>query len=158
MQIDIQPYIDKIPDILTQASQSYSKELAKIFASDEKYFEESQFKLSNIFDMLLHRPTNDLINQEDIKEKIRNFYCQLSFNREFNPQSSRQLVLTASKKKNDDFFTINLLINKEEINGISINFLENIIKFLLKDFLFSALLSYHFIASTERTGAAIFSK
>ncbi len=69
--------------------------------------------------------------------------------------SAKTQLLSISKKADSPLVTISLLVDKEKVQ-VSPTLIHNIIGDALKDIVFGHLFPIPFIASAERTGAAIF--
>lgn len=134
IELNIQDYLDQIPTILENASKSYTKILPYVFASSENKFSESIFTLD-----------------VDISEiRIENPY-------EKNMGAAKKQLFFISKKENSPLVTITLLVEKEIIK-ISLENISKIIDEAIKEIVFDPVFPRTFIASAERTGAAIFRK
>jgi len=119
---------------LKAASEQYSEQLYIVFAGNEKYFEHSSFSI------MLEEPDK----------------CpEVELERNFGTEKKR--LFKISKSKNNDFMEVSLLLQDEESN-LDKNAVKKTIGNAVKDILFGHLFPETFIASAERTGAAIFRK
>ncbi|MCE1248413.1 MAG: ATP-binding protein, partial [Firmicutes bacterium] len=134
VDIDISPYIKKASDILKDCCNKYSKNLASVFASSEKYFESSQFSMD--------------LDSSEIKTEE---------NYDTNISSSKTTIFKISKGAGKSHIQITLLTEKENIDLPNFIIGETISS-SIKTVAFSHTLPRPFIASAERTGAAIFQK
>jgi hypothetical protein len=128
--IDLMHYTTQIDDILQTACQEYSKQLAITFASEKSLFQTSKFSI----------------------EIAKNLPLEKEFKQTIGSGEGEMFSLT--KEENSNILLISLL-SKEKIT-----FPHHIIKDIIANFiieiLFDNLLPNVFIASAERTGAAIF--
>lgn len=134
IQVNVQDYIHIAQDVLSQACKVYTQELHRIFATPVDRFENTTFSIDLDFNQInLELPYNRQISSEKIS--------LLSL---FKESYSLNLVIT-------------LLVEKIEVK-LPIHILKNLIADSLKEIIFAPLLPRPFIASAERTGAAIFRK
>jgi hypothetical protein len=134
VELDIRHYIDNAPAILEIACEDYTKELPEVFAASEKSFKSSRFKV-------------------DLEKK--HIHPKATFERSMG--SSITQILTISKYADSTFVNFSLLFGNKKTQ-FSPNFIGKIIGDALKDIIFDHLFPNPFIASAERTGAAIFKK
>jgi hypothetical protein len=134
VHLDIQEYIENIEDIIDKGNQAYTKQLSKIFAAPLERFKESEF--------------HSIPNIQNIK---------LSDKFERRMRSTNTEVFSITKSEDSNTLVVTLLANKGN-NKIPLNILEDIIEDAVKDIIFAQIFPRPFIASTERTGAAIFRK
>ncbi|MEI6708071.1 MAG: AAA family ATPase [Methylococcales bacterium] len=132
IHINIDDYISRVPEILNRVCENYTKSLPDIFATSEEKFKESQFKVTIISD--------------DI-QPIKNY--------EQHIKAGNADVLTISKTEDD--FVITLLVEKGKLKVLR-DAIESTINNALNYIIFENLFPKPFIASAERTGAAIFRK
>lgn len=134
IELDIQEYIDNASDILKHACEEYQKELPDVFASSERHFKESRFKV-------------DL----DVKD----IHPRPIFERTMGSVKTHLLAIS----KDADSPTVNFsLLAQDEKTRFSPNFIRKIIGDTLKEIIFGQLFPNPFISSAERTGAAVFRK
>lgn len=132
-RIDLNKYAMNLEKIIEKSSQEYTKYLPTVFASSEKNFENSDFKLAI--------------------EKVN-----LDFNNKFQTsiKGKDKDLLIFTKEENSSILEITNLLNKnDEIPQIV---LTSLINNVIMDLLCSPIFPKPFIASAERTGAAIFRK
>lgn len=130
ISINLTHYTTQINDILRTACQKYSKQLADIFASKESLFQTSEFNIK-----VTKKPTLE----KEFKQTIG---------------SSEGEMFSLTKEKNDSNLLISLL-SKDKIT-FPHHIIKDIITSAIIEILFDDLLPNVFIASAERTGAAIF--
>ena len=137
ISIDIQEYIEQTQKIVTKGCQEYTKELPKIFAAAPERFKETKF------DVIV-----------DIND-INNISLNMKFENKINFPGGELFSIT----KNDDSteLVVTLLVEKPKAEILT-NIFNNFIANALKEIIFYQLFPNTFIASTERTGAAIFRK
>ncbi|NET43478.1 AAA family ATPase [Okeania sp. SIO2B3] len=137
ISIDIQEYIEQIQEIVAKGCQEYTKQLPKIFAADRERFKETKFDV--IVDI---NDINDISLNTKFERKI-NFPGRELFSITKNYDST-ELVVT-------------LLVEKAKAEILT-NIFNDFIANALKEIIFYQLFPRPFIASSERTGAAIFRK
>ncbi|MEH2235680.1 AAA family ATPase [Nostoc sp.] len=134
IRLDIQEYIKQSEQIVKTGCQAYTQELPKIFASRAERFKTTDFQVSL---------------------DIQNISLVKSFNREI--ASGEASIFSITKSEESTELVVTLLVEKEKVK-IPRDILERIIADALKDIIFDQFLPNPFIASAERTGAAIFRK
>jgi ABC-type branched-subunit amino acid transport system ATPase component len=132
VSLHIPSYLEQAQEILEQGCEFYSQQLYKIFAAPENKFRDAEFG-------------------------IKLDFSRLQFDQAFehNIQSQDVEVFSLVKPQNNLDLTITLLISSES-SLIPEAAVKSIISNALKDLIFSNYLPHPFIASAERTGAAIF--
>jgi predicted ATPase len=134
VHFDIQEYLDQATEIINKGNQAYTKQLSKVFATSAERFKEAKFQVS---------PNIDSIS------------CAEKFERRMRATNAEIFSITKSEESTD--LVVTLLAEREAIK-IPAQVIENIIEDAIKDIIFAQLFPRPFIASTERTGAAIFYK
>ncbi|MCY4171258.1 MAG: ATP-binding protein [Bacteroidetes bacterium] len=134
-RIDITQYTDMEDDILQKGCQNYTHHLSKIFASDSKYFSEAKFSLE--------------------LDKNVELTLRPSFERKLRSKKSE--LLSFSKPKGEAILTVSLSAENDDIDLPS-GMIKDAIADVINEILFDQYFPNPFIASTERTGVAIFSK
>ncbi|MBS4068173.1 MAG: ATP-binding protein [Sulfurimonas sp.] len=132
--INIEEYVKIAPKILDQGSDSYTKQLPMVFASAEKNFIDSKFQVS--------------LSPEDIQTNAP-FEKQIG--------AAKADLFSIAKAENQPEVIITLLVEKHKLRITSEN-IKRTISDAIKDIIFGHLFPNPFIASAERTGAAIFRK
>ncbi len=133
LELDISPYMSRCNDKLEKACKKYTSGLSRIFASSEKKFEDSYFLVT-----LAANPKP----LDEYKQRMG---------------TAKNQLFSITKKSGSNSVDITLLISKEKLKVPSYT-ISRIIGKSLVDILFSNALPVPFIASAERTGAAIFRK
>lgn len=133
--IDIQQYIEQAKEIISQACKDYTLQLSNVFASSTERFADSKFSI-------------DL--------DIESINLDRKFERTMRTANNAELFSLTKKEGSTELF-ITLLAEKEQVK-IPNEILDHIIADAIKDIIFAQIIPTPFIASTERTGAAIFRK
>ncbi|GBF79472.1 AAA family ATPase [Aphanothece sacrum] len=132
--IDIQEYVKQVNQIVAKGCKIYSKEISNIFAAKEILFKDAEFSVTlDNKDIRL----NTIIKQTVGSENISLFSIS-------NEEAITELVVT-------------LLVDKKEAK-IPREIIKRMINDGIKDIIFKYIFCRPFIASAERTGAAIFRK
>lgn len=134
VRLDIPEYVEQTEKILAEGCHAYTKELPKIFAAPSERFKETKFQVS------LDTTNINLSTQFDLKIG-----------------SGEASLFSITKNQNSTELVVTLLVEKEKVK-IPREILELIIADALKNMIFAQLFPRPFIASSERTGAAIFRK
>lgn len=134
LKIDLNTYAARAQDILDAGCEAYSKDLRRVFAAQERLFEDAVFKVT--------------IDPADI-----------SFAQPYERRrgSARRELFVISKPENSAEMEISLL-KDVGATDIPTQVMQREIDAAIIDIIFGALLPSPFIASAERTGAAIFRK
>jgi hypothetical protein len=134
MRIELQEYINNSKRILAQACQSYTQELPKIFASKADRFKDTKFQVSlDILPEFYNKPFKQITGSANVE------------------------LFSLIKDAKTTELVVTLLVEKDQVK-IPSDMLKYAIADSIKDIIFSPLLPRPFIASAERTGAAIFRK
>jgi len=134
IELAIQDYISNAKEIIENGCEAFTRQIPDVFASSDKHFSESQFHID--------------LDSSDIQPIP-------TFERTMGAAKTR--LFSISKKADSTFVTISLLVDKEKVR-IPQDVINRIIGDALKDIVFGHLFPKPFIASAERTGAAIFRK
>ncbi len=134
IELDIQNYVKKAPTLLKDGCDAFTRQLPHVFASSEKHFRDSNFSVE--------------LDAKDIQPIP-------AFERTMGATKSQ--LFSISKKAGSPVVAISLLVEKEKVK-IPPEIINKIIGDALKDMIFGHLFPRPFIASAERTGAAIFRK
>ncbi|MEH2311904.1 MAG: AAA family ATPase [Nostoc sp.] len=134
IRLDIQEYIKQSEQIVTKGCQAYTQELPKIFAARAERFKTTDFQVSL---------------------DIQNISLAFDFTRESTSGEASLFSITKSEKSTE--LVVTLLVEKKKVK-IPTDILKRTIADALKDIIFEQFLPNPFIASAERTGAAIFRK
>ena len=137
-RVDIEPYARKVKDILRQGCIEYTQHLPRIFASKRIYFRGTIFQVS--------------LEPEEIISSIKG----RPFERR-KPLFAKDDLLSLSKDEGENILVISLLMDKKrKVLPSRIRMIEEIISNWIVELLFDQFFPRSFIASAERTGAAIF--
>ncbi len=134
VHIDISEYVKRADQIVAAACKAYKRQLPMIFAASEDRFKETEFKI--------HLGNEDIQIAGGFERKMRAAEAELFSI--FKSEGSTDLVIT-------------LLVEKEKAK-VPKDAVMRIVGNALKEIIFGHLIPNSFIASTERTGAAIFRK
>jgi len=134
VEIDIRDFIKDSPSILKQGCDAFTRQLPMVFASSEKHFSDSVFTIT---------ADPDDIHPDATYEKTMG--------------AAKSQLFSITKKADSPLVAISLLVEKEKVK-IPQDVIRRIIGDALKDIVFGHLFPNPFIASAERTGAAIFRK
>lgn len=135
--IDLSPYIEDLDTILLKGCKEYSGQLSRIFATSVDRLKKANFKIS--------------IDPEDSKSLDTN----QEYERRIGSSSREQLSIT--KKERSSEIIVTLLAEKHKVNFPN-NIISKVIGDAIEDIIFGKYFPTPFIASAERTGAAIFRK
>jgi predicted ATPase len=134
IHIDIQEYVNQVEKIVAKGCKLYTQQLSKIFASQADRFKQTDFSIT--------------FNIQDIS-------LDSQFDRKIS--SGEVALFSTTKNTHSTDLIVTLLVEKEKAK-IPIEILKHIISNHLKDIIFGKIFPRPFIASAERTGAAIFRK
>jgi len=132
--LNLSSYINQAETLIKSACHAYTSALPRIFAAQADRFKETVFNISSV-----------------------NFHGQLAGKYERKMRAANTEIFYLSKKESSMDLVVSLLVEKDKIK-ISTDIITHIIEDTLKDILFSKVFPNPFIASAERTGAAIFRK
>ena len=135
--IDLNLVMKNAQSILDKTCERYSERLPKTFAGSPKQFENTRFSID--------------LEEHDIQLK-QSFKGTIG--------SAKREILTVTKEPDTNHVNITLLVtDKQSHNTASIQeALELAVQNAIKDIVFDTVFPKPFIASAERTGAAIFRK
>ncbi|NCR39254.1 MAG: AAA family ATPase [Microcystis aeruginosa W13-11] len=134
ISLDLQEYVQQCESILTTGCQRYIQQIPEVFAANEERFKNVDFQIELNFD---------------------NIQFQNKYERKISTATLE--IISISKPEDEPYLSITLLTETEKIN-LPVHFLEDIIYDSIQDIIFSQFFPRPFIASAERTGAAIFRK
>ena len=135
-RIDLEPYVREADKILEKGCQRYTRTLPRIFASSDKYFKDTNFRIA------LKLDAESILNST-FERKIRSMKREL-------------FSMTKDEKEKD--LVVSLLMDKSKRALPDKAIIKEMISDTIIDFLFSQSFPKPFISSAERTGAAIFRK
>jgi ABC-type branched-subunit amino acid transport system ATPase component len=134
ISLDLQEYVQQFESILTTGCQRYVRQIPEVFAANEERFKNVDFQIELNFD---------------------NIQFKKKYERKISTPTLE--IISISKPEDEPYLSITLLTETEKIN-LPVHFLEDIIYDSIQDIIFSQFFPRPFIASAERTGAAIFRK
>jgi hypothetical protein len=132
--LDLAQYVTDANSILQKGCSVYTQQLPTVFAASPKNFEDSEFCVA--------------FDSSDLR-------LQPTFERNFG--SAKVQIFSITKKVDETKVAITLLIGKEQVK-IPEQVIGHAIGDAVKEIVFGHLFPNPFIASAERTGAAIFRK
>jgi hypothetical protein len=137
VRLPITKFIRNYHKILERASAQYTSSLWRVFASSENRFKNAKFLM--------------MVEEEELK--LRGSYEQTL-------RTAKRDVISISKSPMANYIEINLLTKQpDRLNGLIPGFvLRKMIGEAVKEIIFGKVFPRPFIASAERTGAAIFRK
>ncbi len=135
-RLNLAEYAQNAQKILNRICRGYSRSLHDVFAASEEKFQDCQFRV--------------FLENDTFSSSIK----PMSFER--NIGIGRQ-TLSLSKEKKSENLEISLLVDKQRRN-FSYRFIERRIAGAIHEIIFGSSFPTPFIASAERTGAAIFRK
>ena len=135
-QVDVEPYARKATEILKRGCQKYTEELPRIFASKADRFKDTSFKIN--FD----------------PETISSLKSR-AWGRRIGTAEEDFILLSKAEGKQE--LVVSLVVGKGK-SVLPAETIEEIISDGIIDLLFEKSFPTPFIASAERTGAAIFRK
>jgi hypothetical protein len=133
VRIPLQPFVQQIDGLLEKCCKAYTKELPKVFAANPDHFRNSRFKL-HIDPVNLGPVTHD--------RKIK---------------SANTELFSLTKNVGEEELIVALLVDDKSVQ-LPIHAVQEVIARAVAEILFGGSLPRPFIASAERTGAAIFRK
>ncbi|MTJ06680.1 AAA family ATPase [Anabaena sp. UHCC 0204] len=136
IHLDIQEYVKKTEQIITKACHSYTQELPKIFAAPTDKFKQTEFNISL---------------------EIKNENINLASKFDLTMRAANAELFSITKSEENTELVVTLLVEKDKVK-IPAEIIERIISDAIKDIIFDQFFPRPFIASAERTGAAIFRK
>jgi predicted ATP-dependent endonuclease of OLD family len=136
VNISLLEYIDKHKSILAQASRAYSEDISETFAVNQDRFKDTQFKIELDIDA-------DAVDIE-YSDQIGSADSDLRF-------------FSLTKNKGNFDVVVTLLTERKDLQ-IPKEIIKRFIGDSIKNIIFSKFFPRPFIASAERTGAAIFHK
>ena len=135
VQLPLQPYQADLALHIDNAAKNYSEMLFQVFASNEKLFQESELKF-------------DLENTGDTSFS----QVQLTIG------SAKKSVLKIQSSPDNMTLDISLIVDKSSDDIPPRHIIENMISDSITKAVLNKLIPKPFLASAERTGAAIFQK
>ena len=136
-RIDVAAHAAKSTEVLEVGCRRYTRELPRIFASKATTFKNSKFKLELQSEAIQHEATNKSLER--------------------NIRSKKVELFSLLKKEKDPQLVVSLLAGSQG-TPLSRGMISDVVSEAIKDMIFGSFLPRPFIASAERTGAAIFQK
>lgn len=134
IRLEIQDYTKQVAKTISEGCQAYTQQLSKTFSAPADRFKETEFSVS--------------LNSENIS-------LDSQLDRKIG--SEEVALFSTTKSRDSTELVVTLLVEKEKVK-IPMEILKHIISNDLKDIIFAKVFPRPFIASAERTGAAIFRK
>lgn len=132
--IDVKQYLQSAAEILSEGCQAYTSQFPMVFAAPDDRFKDTEFKV-------------DLAPQD--------FSLNAKYKKQRISSSTNVELFSITKSEESTELVVTLLVEKGKVK-IPRNIIEDFISDALKEIIFGHLLPNPFIASAERTGAAIF--
>ena len=133
-RVNVEPYVGIADRLIEEGCKTYTRQLYKIFGSKQDLFKNTTFRLE--------------LDLEMVRTAARRAFKS-------NIRTDKDDLLTLSKDQGEMELVVTLLMGKETL---PIEFIRHIISNGIIELLFSDALPRPFVASTQRTGAAIFRK
>ena len=139
-RVDVEPHAMEIDKILMRGCEAYTRQLPRIFASKADRFKNTTFQVS------LEPESAPAVRPRAFKRTIRS--------------AKDDDLLSLSKTGGEKDLVISLVMDKmdKKERALPSEMIKEIISEGIIELLFDSVLPRPFIASTERTGAAIFRK
>ncbi|MDQ7073619.1 MAG: ATP-binding protein [Gammaproteobacteria bacterium] len=134
VELNIQPYLDDAQQTLERGCVLFTEKLSRVFAASVEHFKESEFSVA--------------LGEAGI-QPVSQFKRTLG--------AAKTQLLSILKKENSATVSISLIVEKESVK-VPVELIGQIIADVLKEIVYSDVFPTPFIASAERTGAAIFRK
>ena len=131
--IDLNPYVKQAEKLLKQGCQSYTKQLSAIFSANPDNFKDSDFQIT---------PGTEISLSGVFQRRI---------------QSANTELFSLMKEKEGSELIVSLLVEAERTK-VPTEMVRDVIGNAIVELLFGERFPKPFIASAERTGAAIFRK
>ncbi len=134
VHIDLSEYLKDSERILVEGCQAYTKQLPTVFAAPADRFQKTEFQVE--------------LDSADVRP-VGQYKRRIS--------SANSVLLSMTKSEGSSELVVTLLVEKEEIS-LPDDVITQYIGNALKEVIFGRVFPNPFIASAERTGAAIFRK
>jgi len=134
IRLDLQEYVKQVDRIVAKGCHAYTQRLPQIFAAPAELFKDTDFQVSL---------------------DLKNISFADRFERTIG--SANTEIFSLIKSEDSTELVVTLLVEKEKVK-IPNEILRSTIADALKDIIFARIIPRPFIASAERTGAAIFRK
>ena len=137
LRIDITSHIDNLSNVLTIGCQKYSLQLPKIFAAKAEYFKNSHFQI-------------------ELQPEAMSMVVNKVFERKIGLNKTEFLSLV--KRDGEKTLIVSLLVDARADEVPPLDLIKDMISNAIAEIILGHVFPDPFIASTERTGAAIFRK
>lgn len=134
IRLDLQEYVKQVKQIVAKGCHAYTQRLPQIFAAPAELFKDTDFQ---------------------VNLDLKNISFADRFERTIG--SANTEIFSLIKSEDSTELVVTLLVEKEKVK-IPNEILRSTIADALKDIIFARIIPHPFIASAERTGAAIFRK
>ncbi|MCA9981033.1 MAG: AAA family ATPase [Anaerolineales bacterium] len=134
VQLSLSEYAHRAPEIIAESCVVYTKQLSTVFASGKEKFQETEFQIT--------------VEQQPLN-------LTQTYEQRIGSANAERFAIIKSAKS--DQLVVSLLGEREPVR-IPREIIAQFISDALKTVLFSQIVPRPFIASAERTGAAIFRK
>jgi len=134
IRLDLQEYVKQVKQIVAKGCHAYTQRLPQIFAAPAELFKDTDFQ---------------------VNLDLKNISFADRFERTIG--SANTEIFSLIKSEDSTELVVTLLVEKEKVK-IPNEILRSTIADALKDIIFARIIPRPFIASAERTGAAIFRK
>ena len=133
MKIDLTEYVERVDQMLADACEKYTNQLDTVFAAPEGRFRNSEFRVqTDALDNILNKEYQETIEFH----KMPTFHA-------LKKEGSEELIVQRSMS----------MVQGKEVGALAI---EEAIRSIVGNVIFSDSLPNPFISSVERTGASIF--
>ena len=137
VQMDVSAIAARSTQILDSSCREYTRQLYRVFASKASYFRNSRFRVQLPPEEILHKATS------------------VSFER--NIRSNKGDIISLTKNEGETHLVVSLLADNPRI-ALPRTSISSLLSDAVNEILFGSFFPRPFIASAERTGAAIFRK
>ncbi len=137
VRMDVSAIAARSTQILDSGCREYTRQLSRVFASKSTHFRTSRFRVE--------------LPPEEIHSKV----TSVSFER--NIRSNKGDIFSLTKNKGETHLMVSLLADNPKIT-LPRSSISNLVSDAVNEILFGSFFPRPFIASAERTGAAIFRK
>ena len=137
IKVDLDALVARTSEITKTACSGYHRKLPIVFAADEKSFANTVFSVS------LAETSIDVASIERTTQST---------------ELNKKPIFTLNKKRGDRYLSINIVAQVEEIDKLDLDWITYNVNREILVTLFGNTFPSIFIASIERTGAAIFRK
>ena len=137
VRIDLTALAAKSTQILESGCRDYTRQLSRVFASKPTRFQNSRFRVK--------------LQSDSIQKKV------VSGSLERNIRSNKGELFSLTKNSGETYLVVSLLANNQEA-VLPRRRIDSLVSDAINDIFFGSFFPRPFIASAERTGAAVFQK